>query len=557
MNKALIILLSAGVLSVLTASAQVAAGEEAKPPPKVPELDAKYVKMKIPRAVLTDQVFSVAITVKNTGALAWREGHRQPGTITILLSQDPEGNATWGTRYIIQGQGTVVEPGKEFTFRSSLKAPSTPGEYSFQWKLKARGATFGEATARETIKVEKRAEEAPAVPPKLPPPDETGKRVLTFEDFEYLGSFRVPRKVGSGGAGYSESGLAFRRMKDGTRRLFMNYPHPRGTLFEVEIPAPVKIAGGNFARLKVAAVKKVWGPIGMKVPKTGGVTAIAPLGGFWWDEARRTLYWTWYHGYWTGGALPMLAACRLNVDGTITYLGPWTVANQKWFWGGVIKLSQGFAKKYTGGRTLALGFGGYYSICGPCSRGPALGAISEPDPAKKSVDVVTLLGYARGAKAPRDGNYFSANCGFWYDPPKNAKKGHWTFNDYCRGGVFIDLPDKHAYIAFVRLGTGRLGYDYGAINSAGRAQYWYFYDPRDLGKVAKQTRKPGAVLPYLMTKDSAVIGGKAVGSCFDEKERTLYIFRMWAYPVGREQHPLVHMYRVKKAADKNEAGGAK
>ena len=69
MNRALTILLSAGVLSALTASVQVAVGEEAKPP-KVPDLDAKYVKMKIPKVVLTDQVFSVAITVKNTGALA-------------------------------------------------------------------------------------------------------------------------------------------------------------------------------------------------------------------------------------------------------------------------------------------------------------------------------------------------------------------------------------------------------------------------------------------------------------------------------------------------------
>jgi len=518
------------------AAALLGAAESGEAQP-APEWDARFVTMQVPKRLVTDQVFHATITMRNTGTQTWREG--RDITPTRLRSQDPEGNTTWGTNYIIQGQGTTVAPGQEFTYKSNLKAPSTPGEYGFRWRVAGKPGCFGEPTAKETIVVEKR-EEGPAVPPPaLPPPDEKGKRVLTIEDFEYLGSFKVPPKVGRGGAGYSECGLALRKAKDGSLRLLLNYTHPGQTLCEIEIPALAKFENRNAAPLKVAEVKKDWGPL--------SASKVSPNGGLWWDEGTKTLYWTYYHGYWTGGPLPVLNACKLGDDGTVTVVGSWTVPNQKWHWGGVTRLSREFAERYTGGRTLALGFGGYYSICGPASRGPALGAIADPDPANqgKDVDLVELLGYKSPAKAPRDGNYFSANCGFWADPPENAGSGYWTFDDCCHSGVFIDLPDSHAYIAFVRLGTGRMGYDYGAIRSAGSAQYWYFYNPRDLGDVAKGARKPGSVVPYLMAKDSDGMGGTATGSCFDAGERKLYLVRTGCYRVGTEAHPLVHVYKVK------------
>ena len=214
--------------------------------------------------------------------------------------------------------------------------------------------------------------------------------------------------------------------------------------------------------------------------------------------------------------------------------------------GRVTRLPKSFADQYTDGKRLALGFGGYYSIVAPCSRGPALSAIAEPDPAKAKVDsVVNLLGYAEPAAASRPGDYFSANAGYWHDPPKSREVGQWTLCDYCHSGILIDLADKQGYIAFAKLGTGRLGYDYGAVTNAGEAQYWYFYDTRQLGEVAKGKQKAGSVMPYLTKLDEGM-GGMASGACFDEDERKLYVIRMQAYPVGREYHPLVHVYRVKK-----------
>ncbi|MCY2953920.1 MAG: NBR1-Ig-like domain-containing protein [Planctomycetota bacterium] len=518
--------------------------------------DAKFVRMEIPETVLTDQVFLAKVIMRNTGSVAW-EGQNQ----AILHSQNPEDNTTWGTHFVYMRQGNSAKPEEEFTFVSYLKAPSTPGKHAFKWRLARRtpdGKTeyFGESTAPRVIKVEQRPALTPPAPPEQDPSE---KRLLTIDDFEYAGSFKVPERVGEGGAGFSESGLALRKMKDGTKRLFLNFTHPRQALFEVEIPGLVKFENGDHGPLRVAQVKKIWGTLRIKIPRTGDIEEVAPNGGFCWEEGKRTLYWSYYHGYRTGDPVPVLAASRLD-DGAITHLGFWFIpkpmaGHYKSYWGGVTKLPKEFADQYTGGHTLALGFGGYYSICAPCSRGPALAAVAEPDPASPTVDMVELLAYADPAAAPRDGDYFygQAPGGIWHHVPDGPSQGYWTMNDWCRSGVFIDLPDKQGYVAFVKLATGRTGYDYGGIYSAGAAHWWYFYHPKNLGQTAKGTKKVGTVMPHSMAKVSYPISpvgtpqpdAAVTGSCFDQEEKLLYLYAPGCFPLGRERHPCVHVYRVR------------
>ena len=111
--------------------------------------------------------------------------------------------------------------------------------------------------------------------------------------------------------------------------------------------------------------------------------------------------------------------------------------------------------------------------------------------------------------------------------------------------MFVDAPSGWAYVAFARLGTGRLGYDFGAITSAGQSQYWYFYDPADLGAAAAGEIKPWQVVPREMAKVSYPLGRNATGACYDAKQRILYLCAAWAYPHGRERYPVIHAYRVK------------
>jgi hypothetical protein len=463
-----------------------------------------------------------------------------------LRSINPKTNTIWGADYILIAQGTLVRPGTEYTFRSFLRAPALPGQQSFQWQVSRDAALwFGETSPVRTIEVLPVATDGVAPSPSATRTAE-GKAVLTFADFEYAGSFKPPKMVGEARGAFSECGMALRRGPDGRARLLLNYTHPKQVLFEVEIPPFVKIEAGRHSGLTTAPVSKVWGPIRLTQP---GADTLSPNGGFVWIEKTRTLYWTWYHGYKTGDAPPVLGATRFTEDGQVTSFGPWRVSVPgglyKSYWGGVMALPAAFAERYTGGKTLALGFGGYYSICAAASRGPALGAIPEPDPQQPAAPVTPMLCYPHDLPAPRDGDYFNANCGFWNDQPRDLKHGTWSYDDWCRAGVFIETPSAHGYVAFVRLGTGRLGYDFGAITSAGSAEWWYCYDPLDLGTVAVGRRQPWPLVPVSMTKVSYPLGRTVTGACFDEQARLLYVCLSWAYPDGVENYPIVHAYRVR------------
>jgi hypothetical protein len=153
-----------------------------------------------------------------------------------------------------------------------------------------------------------------------------------------------------------------------------------------------------------------------------------------------------------------------------------------------------------------------------------------------------MLCHPHDAPAPRDGDYFNANCGFWSEQPAGPDRGTWTYDDRCRAGAFIDTAAGHAYVAFVRLATGRLGYDFGTITSAGASQYWYFYDPRDLGEAAGGKRRPSETRPSSMARVDYPLGRAVTGACFDPGARRLYLCVSWAYPEGRESYPVIHAY---------------
>jgi len=243
----------------------------------------------------------------------------------------------------------------------------------------------------------------------------------------------------------------------------------------------------------------------------------------------------------------VLGASRLDDNGTITPLGAWKVepGMYKWYWGGAINLPRAFADKYTGGKTLAVGFGTGYSGTYAESHGPSLSVVTDPDPAKDVLSATHLLGYYKGESAPRDGLYFIAtNEGrdSWIGKqPDSPTKGYYTCSDLVRNGIFINTPKKHGFIAFVHLQMGRIGYDYGSGTSGGAVQCWYCYDPKELGAVAQGRSKPGQSLPQARTNVPLPggTGGFITGSCFDEETSLLYLYNV-------EGHGCIHAYRLKE-----------
>ncbi len=504
--------------------------------------NAQYIRSVIPDTVITDQTFDAQILMKNTGTAAWS----QTATAVTLVSQTPAFNMTWGTYFIILGQGNSVAPGDTFAFTSPLKAPHTPGDYNFGWQCQnwlgtwdTTTAFFGQVVTGVSIHVKQRT----ATPPPPPPHRDS---LLDTSDFEYMGSFRLPNLNGFEDL-YTESGLALRTTANGTKRLQDNTGTYAFTLYEMDIPPLVNIVGGNEAGLNTATTRRTWGDLNIG---TVNGEAIASNAGFWFDDSASLLYWSHNNGYFTGGAadFPTLMATRLDTaTGSVTQVHAWRLptfpARYKGYWGGITKLSKSFADANTGGRDLALGYGGYYSICGPASRGPALGAIARPSASRDTVDLREMLTYPDPIACPREGNYLP-QVGFWNDYAASPWQGSWTYDDYCRAGVFIDLPDKKGYVTFVQQVTGRVGYDYGGYNTDGHSQNcWYFYDVNDLGAVARGAKSASSVLPssYAVVQ-YPLDGGLVPGACFDPQTRMLYLYVQWSLSSGE---PVIHAYHVK------------
>lgn len=514
--------------------------------------DSQFVAIDVPTTIEADAVFKASITWRNTGAADWQPKQREP----YISFCTPDNSETWGSFYGIMGQGTTCLPGNQFVFTSNFRAPSMPGTYTFQFQLRVgqKGLAFGELSAPVTITVVP-STVPPYVPPAIPASDPvTGQRVLLPSDITKVFSFRPPDKVGTATSGFSSIGLSISKRDDGSKGLMLNYDFNGGCVFDVDVPQGPPFDGTNAKLLPFAPVRQFWGPLKSVRNYNGTPYTANANGGILYDPVNKIVYWTHFNGYWTGGTLPnCVNATRLNPDGTTTLLASWSIpgsapATQKWFWNGIFQLPKSFADKYTGGKQYCLGFGGGYSITAPCSRGPALGVIDDPALVDGPVTVLgKLLGYDQSKyKADRTGDYYNANVGYWGDQPYNRDYGYFCAVDACHGGCVIELPDKQAAIMFNRIGTNRMGYDYGALGSPTMESDWYFYDNRDLGKAF--AGGPLNLTPYTRWRDptpKASPGSTHVErGIFDEETRLIYVVRMFAYPVFPEVHPVIDVYQV-------------
>jgi hypothetical protein len=394
------------------------------------------------------------------------------------------------------------------------------------------------------VKVIPRTEQPPEPTPHVP-------GIIDISDFEYEGSFSLPRVPGvpQDEKAFFESGITLRTV-DGEKRMLLTTGTYAQDVYEVAIPEPGKFVGNDFSAVPVAELRTVFGnlPIDAEASKNGTM---------WYDGESGLLYWTNYHAYYTphSASFPVLRSARLD-GGVLTEVRQWflpenTPAHYKSFWGGVTGIPESFSEKYTGGRKLALGFGGSYSIVQTASLGPAFAAVS-PDMQTGVMSFQNVMYYPFPEACVRDGNYFYSRPGSGFAPPTAPWNGTWTSTDGIGSGVFIDLPDKKGYLTFVRQGIGRIGYDYGGSNWNGKYQNaWYFYGYETLGKAAtgeipNKDMIPRSVniveYPHDLTRENQYVAG----SCFDPETRRLYLYTMWALKSGLYDDPVVHVYTVKK-----------
>jgi hypothetical protein len=106
-----------------------------------------FVDQTVPPQMAADGSYTVSIRMRNTGAAAWT-----PTETYRIGSLNPIDNEVWGFRRVaVPG---VIAPGTEATFTFALKAPRTPGEYNFQWRMVQDGVEwFGEETPNVLVTV--------------------------------------------------------------------------------------------------------------------------------------------------------------------------------------------------------------------------------------------------------------------------------------------------------------------------------------------------------------------------------------------------------------------
>jgi hypothetical protein len=88
------------------------------------------------------------------------------------------------------------------------------------------------------------------------------------------------------------------------------------------------------------------------------------------------------------------------------------------------------------------------------------------------------------------------------------------------------------------------------FTSGGASHYWYIYNPKDLGEVAKGRAKAGLV-PHSMARvtypgNNGGAVSAILGACFDPEDKRLYLYKPFGFQLSRtEQPPLIHVYTVK------------
>lgn len=403
------------------------------------------------------------------------------------------------------------------------------------------------------------------LPPMPPVPvDPLLRPLLNQANLTLLGSFRLPVSDGKDSTAFSMGGLTHRRVNGQLRFLTTSHVYQGGLVYEVADP------GHSLVLPPQAPVVQHWGDVYDGRKWTGndggndGLSSGTWTYGLHFDQGLNRLYWN--YGHWYNATHPdnpslgysVLSEAAKQGIGVASY--SFQGRSEKFCRGGTLRIPQWFANRYTGGKSLGAGFGGYFSIVNSASLGPALTAVSDPNTAFTNADRsalpnTPLLGYPASApvRCRRDPDYRTE-----YDQaqPVNGV-GAWTWSDIIYGGAtWIDLPDVHGLLFLAKVGQGRVWYE-GSDRHAERGSYaWFVYDPKDLALVATGAKKEWEIQPARSWLDKTLPmpldkqgwagdGFNMVGGCtFDVATRRLYVLVTGAWKQEVESHPQVFVYQV-------------
>ncbi|MDG6348790.1 hypothetical protein QAA18_08590, partial [Luteimonas sp. 8-5] len=152
--------------------------------------NADFITQGVPTTMVAGQSYAVSVTMSNNGSdgYDWYDA--------ALESQNPTGNTTWGLSQV--PVGTSVPPGYDHIFNFTVVAPSTPGTYNFQWRMRVISGSlrFGDLTPNVAVVVTAAPPPVPTL--TLPTSSATGSYTASWSSSTGATHYELSEKVGTG-----------------------------------------------------------------------------------------------------------------------------------------------------------------------------------------------------------------------------------------------------------------------------------------------------------------------------------------------------------------------
>ncbi len=304
-------------------------------------------------------------------------------------------------------------------------------------------------------------------------------RVLTPSDLTYEGAFRLPTaRAGSvEGFNYTIGALTYTphgdSLEDGYPGALVIAGHTREHMTaRISIPAPVP--SRVLGELPRAIVLDSFRMFGTFPPQQQRLMAL--------EEIGDTTYVTMTDGYLpTNEQLPIMSWGPRSLES----YGPmrWVGGDRIHCFGDyMFQLPKWWSDRYAPGRFLAMGRHRYGDLCG---QGPAVYAMNPHADTTAGLSTVPMLRYLQYSNVAGEGGL-----------PNYSRGG-----DYYAAAAFLESGRKSAVLFTGRKGLGGGWYgtrcsEQGFHDTLGYRPQFLFYDPEQLGKVARGDTAAYAPLPY-------------------------------------------------------------
>ncbi len=104
---------------------------------------AQFVSQSVPSKMVAAGVYFISVTMSNTGSTTWT------AAANYRLGRT---DSVWGISRVYLGSTESIAPGQQKTFTYNVTAPSTAGNYNFQWQMvRENVAWFGTPTTNVVV----------------------------------------------------------------------------------------------------------------------------------------------------------------------------------------------------------------------------------------------------------------------------------------------------------------------------------------------------------------------------------------------------------------------